>query len=70
MPRAADALIFALGHPREEASTVVTACALREVALPSGPPKVGLCLALLIYRLPPEGHFPHVPALRKGSGCV
>lgn len=52
MPRAADALVFALGHPGEEASTVVMACALCEVALPSGPPKVGLCPALLIQITP------------------
>lgn len=70
MPRAADALIFALGHPGEEASTVVTVCALWEVALPSGPLKVGLCPALLTHRLPTEGHFHRVPALRKGSVCV
>lgn len=43
VPRAADALVFALGHPGEEASTVVMGCAPREVALPSSPPKSGPC---------------------------
>ena len=64
VPWAADTLVLALRHPGEEASTAVT----------PAPRRRWLCQWAsnqpCSHKPLPEGHIPHVPALRKGSECV